>query len=68
MLIDAGCDVNAKNRVGDAPVHVAARGNFHACIKLLGSPQGLADLSALDAEGRSPAEVAIACGHPDGAR
>ena len=59
VLIDSGCDVNARNRVGDTPAHVAARGGRAACVRLLGSPRALANFELVDAEGRTAAEVRL---------
>jgi ankyrin repeat protein len=35
MLIDAGADVNAANRLGRTPVHIAARWGNPECLRIL---------------------------------
>ena len=65
VLIDAGADVDAKNYLGQTPSHVAASLNQIDCIRLLGSPQALANLTLKDAKGRTPCDTATATGHQE---
>ena len=61
-LIDAGANVDAKNYLGQTPAHVAAACNQVACIRLLGSPQALANFRLTDGQERTPTDQAQLCG------
>lgn len=63
VLIDHGCAVNVKNRVGDAAVHVAAAQGYLGCLEVLGSPQALGDWTLEDADGLTPEQRAAGQGH-----
>eukprot|EP00615_Pteridomonas_danica_P006447 CAMPEP_0114343266 /NCGR_PEP_ID=MMETSP0101-20121206/10458_1 /TAXON_ID=38822 ORGANISM="Pteridomonas danica, Strain PT" /NCGR_SAMPLE_ID=MMETSP0101 /ASSEMBLY_ACC=CAM_ASM_000211 /LENGTH=438 /DNA_ID=CAMNT_0001477863 /DNA_START=6 /DNA_END=1319 /DNA_ORIENTATION=- len=65
VLVDHGCDVNVRDRLGDTPAHTAARLNFIECIRILGSPQALADFSILNDDNLTPSELACRGGHSD---
>jgi len=62
-LIDAGADVNVKNRDGNTPLHIAARDGRTEAIKAL--IQANADVNAKDYIGRTPLHNAARDGHTE---
>lgn len=63
LLLDAGCDANAKNRAGMSALMLAARFGRIACVrKLIGHG---CDIDARNHEGDTAAVIAANCGRVD---
>ncbi|XP_037513478.2 E3 ubiquitin-protein ligase MIB2-like [Rhipicephalus sanguineus] len=62
-LIDAGNDVNVKDKDGDTPLHYCAYGNEPGVIRLL--VRARADLNAVNEKNRTPLHVAASKEHAD---
>jgi ankyrin repeat protein len=57
LLIDAGADIDARNEIGQTPLHLAARAHNHDALRVLLS-EG-ADLGALDNTGTTALDAAV---------
>lgn len=66
FLIDNGADLNAKDSVGDAPLHAAFRANNSKMVRLL-IDKG-ADINAIDRSGNTPLHSAVLKGDVEMAR
>jgi ankyrin repeat protein len=62
VLVDHGCDVNMKDRLGNTPAHHAARLNYIECIKILGSPQVNTVFTA-HTTSNTPMNCSLICAH-----
>lgn len=60
-LVEAGADVNAKNKAGATPMHFAANAGHASLIRFLAEKE--ADISPADKQLATPLHLASAAGH-----